>query len=85
MSKELKLITAEEAKTMMRMNFSKREIRLINRRIRRAARCGYRYADFFESEFKVSHSELQTLFNELGYDIYFFRYTSNQPSLTIKW
>jgi hypothetical protein len=85
MNKELKLITAEEAKAMMRVRFNKREIRLINRHVRRAARRGCRYADFFESDFKVSHSELQTLFEDLGYEIHFFRYMSNQPEFTIKW
>lgn len=85
MSKELKPIAAEEAKAMMRTKFSKREIRLINRQVRRAARCGRRYADFFESDFKVSHSELQTLFEDLGYEIHYFRYMSHQPEFTIKW
>jgi acetylglutamate kinase len=85
MSKELKIITAEEAKTMMRTKFNKREKRLINRCVRRATKRGYRYADFYESSFKVSHSELLTLFTELGYDIHFFRYSSDQPSFTIAW
>lgn len=85
MSKELKPITAEEAKAKMRLKFNKREIRLINRHVRRAARRGFRYADFYDSSFKVSHSELLTLFTELGYDIHFFRYTSDQPSFTISW
>lgn len=85
MSKELKLITAEEAKTMMRTKFSKREIRLVNRRVRRAARRGRRYADFFESDFRASHSELRTLFEDLGYEIHYFRFMSNQPEFTIKW
>lgn len=85
MSKELKPITAEEAKSMLRTEFSKREKRLINRHVRYATKRGRRYADFFESDFKVSHSELSTLFTELGYDIHFFRYSSDQPSFTIKW
>jgi hypothetical protein len=85
MSKELKPITAEEAKARMRMKFNKREVRLINRYVRRATKRGYRYADFYESSFKVSHSELLTLFTELGYDIHFFRYSSDQPSFTISW
>lgn len=85
MSKELKLITAEEAKTMMRAKFNKREIRLINRHVRRATRRGCRYANFYETDFKVSHHELQTLFEDLGYEIHYFRYTSNQPEFTIKW
>lgn len=85
MSKELKLITAEEAKAMMRVKFNKREIGLINRHVRRATRRGCRYANFYESDFKVSHHELQTLFEELGYDIHSFRYTSGYPAFTIRW